>query len=279
VADRQTADEGFHEIQLSGKQIVFLFMATTVVSVVIFLCGVLVGRGVQIQRAAETEHAASDPTAAAPAGAPAEAAAEPGAEALTYPQRLEGDQPVAEQLAPPAAPQPAPPAEPAAAVPADEGWVLQITALRDRDAAEALVKRLRSNGLHAIEGPLHVDDTFFDGDPLITYLSDDEGKVYSINTGALSFNFNTLEIRARPGPRLGDPVVVEMVPETRYVTVLNEGRTGGRISRLEAELERVRKDVAGLLDERQGKKWDEWIGRIRTQWIPPMPPERGTTPR
>ena len=37
-------DEGFHEIQLNGKQVVFLFMVATVVSVVIFLCGVLVGR-------------------------------------------------------------------------------------------------------------------------------------------------------------------------------------------------------------------------------------------
>jgi hypothetical protein len=36
------SEDGFHEIQLSGKQLVFLFMATTVVSVVIFLCGVLV---------------------------------------------------------------------------------------------------------------------------------------------------------------------------------------------------------------------------------------------
>ena len=33
----KTADDGFHEIQLSGKQLVFLFMATTVVSVV-FSC-------------------------------------------------------------------------------------------------------------------------------------------------------------------------------------------------------------------------------------------------
>jgi len=41
------ADDHFHEIQLSGKQLVFLFMAATVVSVVIFLCGVLVGRGVR----------------------------------------------------------------------------------------------------------------------------------------------------------------------------------------------------------------------------------------
>lgn len=40
-------DDGFHEIQLNGKQLVFVFMAATLLSVVIFLCGVLVGRGVQ----------------------------------------------------------------------------------------------------------------------------------------------------------------------------------------------------------------------------------------
>ena len=40
-------DDGFHEIQLNGKQLVFLGMATTLVSVVVFLCGVLVGRGVK----------------------------------------------------------------------------------------------------------------------------------------------------------------------------------------------------------------------------------------
>ncbi len=45
-----THDDGFHEIQLNGKQLVFLFMAATVVSVVIFLCGVLVGRGVRAER-------------------------------------------------------------------------------------------------------------------------------------------------------------------------------------------------------------------------------------
>ena len=43
----EAGDDGFHEIQLNGKQLVFLGMATTLVSVVIFLCGVLVGRGVK----------------------------------------------------------------------------------------------------------------------------------------------------------------------------------------------------------------------------------------
>ena len=56
---RRTSNEGFREIHLSGKQLVFLFIATTLVSVVIFLCGVLVGRGVRAQlatRSAFTEN-------------------------------------------------------------------------------------------------------------------------------------------------------------------------------------------------------------------------------
>ncbi len=45
------ADDGFHEIQLSGKQLVFLFMAGATLAVMIFLCGVQVGRGVKSDRA------------------------------------------------------------------------------------------------------------------------------------------------------------------------------------------------------------------------------------
>ena len=72
------ADDGLHEIQLNGKQLVFLFMASTVVAVVIFLCGVMVGRGVRTQRPAleAAVEAASDPTSVvAPAVEPAPAAA------------------------------------------------------------------------------------------------------------------------------------------------------------------------------------------------------------
>jgi cell division septation protein DedD len=61
------ADEAFHEIHLNGKQLVFMFMATTVVAVVIFLSGVMVGRGVPPRRAAgdvtaTATGAAVDPT-------------------------------------------------------------------------------------------------------------------------------------------------------------------------------------------------------------------------
>src|SRR5215831_7525382 len=104
------ADEGLHEIQLNGKQLVFLFMASTVVAVVIFLCGVMVGRGVPAQRPAEaietSVDAAGDPTALVTATPTAPAAAATSttssntpvasSEILSYPERLEGHAPAEE---------------------------------------------------------------------------------------------------------------------------------------------------------------------------------------
>ena len=52
-------DQEYREIQLSGKQIVFLFMSLVVVAVVIFLLGVSVGRGVRSPGAAETAQGAA----------------------------------------------------------------------------------------------------------------------------------------------------------------------------------------------------------------------------
>src|SRR5439155_7505072 len=77
IVASQIQDDGFHEIQLNGKQLVFLFMAVTVVSVVIFLCGVLVGRGVRFERA--TAEAGAGPVADAPIPQPSGQAAAPAA--------------------------------------------------------------------------------------------------------------------------------------------------------------------------------------------------------
>jgi cell division septation protein DedD len=111
----ETPDDGFHEIQLNGKQLVFLFMAATVVSVVIFLCGVLVGRDVKAERAASNNDSnvaaiepapqPTPPPAAAPAGSdPTTAAPPPTVDDLSYFNRLEKQAPTVEELkAPPAA--------------------------------------------------------------------------------------------------------------------------------------------------------------------------------
>lgn len=115
-------DEGFREIQLNGKQLIFLFMAVTVVLVVTFLFGVLVGRGVR-EGAGTTQIASGDVTPdadVAPAadnlappaagGASPQAPAAPPAEELSYAERLLRDAPPEETLKPtpsePAAPAP-----------------------------------------------------------------------------------------------------------------------------------------------------------------------------
>lgn len=94
-------DDGFHEIQLSGKQLVFLFMATTVVSVVIFLCGVLVGRGVRGEplraEGAAPPISTGGPGATANPTAPPPLIGDAGAD-LSYTKRLGGDAPVDEKI-------------------------------------------------------------------------------------------------------------------------------------------------------------------------------------
>jgi cell division septation protein DedD len=101
------ADDGFQEIQLTGKQVVFLFMATTVIAAGIFLSGVLVGRGVRAERATAGGQAAllSAPqevpdgtTAPAPAAQADPAPAPPPTDELSYYQRLQGESAPAETL-------------------------------------------------------------------------------------------------------------------------------------------------------------------------------------
>jgi DedD protein len=173
----RSAEEGFHEIQLSGKQLVFLFMATTVVAVVIFLCGVLVGRGVRAERAAASEASAADTVGVPPAPADSAAPAGASAEDLSYHRRLQGDAAsgagsVADDRLkprdtdPPTPAETAPPALPATsqnrgdgerAAQNETGWVVQIAALRDRSAADAVIRRLAGKGYPAFLVPPAAD--------------------------------------------------------------------------------------------------------------------------
>ena len=179
-----TQDDGFHEIQLNLKQLVFLFMAATVVSVVIFLLGVLVGRGVLTSRGPvdAADQVAADAGAAPPPAGGAATSTTPSTagEKLTYANRLNATQPAPEQLKPaeppptvresppPAAaiPAPAPPAAaPATAAPAPTsapanrpavpaepagpGYAIQVAALAKLQEAEAIASRLKSKGYEA----------------------------------------------------------------------------------------------------------------------------------
>ena len=161
-------DEGLHEIQLNGKQLVFLFMTATVVAVVIFLCGVLVGRGVPPQPSGTVLAAeGGDPTTpddaradalpdttATPATGASGSASASSRLGLSYPERLEEPEPVSEEV-----PEGAGVREPfattaAARVPppaagAGSGFVVQVAAVRQKSEADAIRGRLSSKGYPA----------------------------------------------------------------------------------------------------------------------------------
>lgn len=164
-----TAEDGFHEIQLSGKQLVFLFMATTVASVVIFLCGVLVGRGVGAEARSDAPIGAVDEGVKSPDAVPESLPPTPAdaEKDLSYQERLTAEtirkeepkpqpEPEPQQPAPAAKPEaaqaPPPPAAAAAGVPTSPRpgtWYLQVTALRSQSAAADLVRQLAAKGYPA----------------------------------------------------------------------------------------------------------------------------------
>ena len=190
-----TAEDGFHEIQLSGKQLVFLFIVTTTVIVVVFLCGVKVGRGARAAQGDDPEPSALAATASPdpqpapqaveprPTDPPPTAAEEP--DKLTYSEALKGkatDVPLKPEAdvkaapAPAAEPKPkavAPAPAPAAPAPADTpgiptagrpgAWAIQVIATRDRNMATSIVKRLGGKGYPAflVNPPAGKDPGFY----------------------------------------------------------------------------------------------------------------------
>lgn len=175
-----THDDSFREIQLSGKQVVFYFMAAVVFLVVVFLMGVQVGRGVLSQRglpdvAADASGVGGETEPAPPPAAATQGQSAPltANEKLSYAERLASSEPAAESLKKPAetplptpksdrspavavaregAPQPSssatrPPA--ATTEPSGPGFSIQVAALQKRDEADTIVRRLASKGYPA----------------------------------------------------------------------------------------------------------------------------------
>jgi cell division protein FtsN len=162
------ADEGFREIQLNGKQLVFLFMAAVVFSVVIFLSGVMVGRGVRPPDTVVSAAAADipvDPTAPVQSSSAASLETDrppvSTQEALTYAERLEGPTPPPETLKvpalvvePPEPPRESVPEQPARsrdeqqtafAEPVGNGFAVQVGAY-PRSTADSIARRLVGKG-------------------------------------------------------------------------------------------------------------------------------------
>jgi cell division protein FtsN len=159
------SDDQYREFHLAGKQLVFLFMSATVVAVVIFLCGVMVGRGVPTARPADPVEfsaatVADDPSETGqpqdtplPESTALAAIDEPAfSERLVsppaVPETLEPLDPPVREAAPPPPPTPPPAPVVRASAPAPKSrskrqWTVQVMSFNKRDAAETLSGKLR----------------------------------------------------------------------------------------------------------------------------------------
>jgi DedD protein len=177
------SDQGFHEVQLSGKQLVFLFMSAVVLMVVVFLLGVNVGRGVRSAMGDAEVSAQADPAAAAPTDTDAAVAtptpAKPAQPELSYHDMLLAATPAADkgnaaEKAPPAPVNEAPPpvnevpppaptptpvatqAQPPAAKPSTSNrseWFVQTGAYSTQAVADGQVAKLKQLNVPAFVVP------------------------------------------------------------------------------------------------------------------------------
>ncbi|MEO8480955.1 MAG: SPOR domain-containing protein [Acidobacteriota bacterium] len=194
------ANPNIREIQVSAKQLVFLFMASVVLAVAVFLLGVSVGRGVRDKTGGAptpmTESAANA-TPSAPLGPVPPPTEMPP---LKYPELSKGDgstvggssakaetpqglppsadvpdvsEPAAPVAKEPKAATPAPvvpkpdtakpvakPAELPASPKSGSGWSVQINAFRSRENADKQVAALKTKGYPAFVAPAQTGGLF-----------------------------------------------------------------------------------------------------------------------
>lgn len=163
-------DGAYYEVQLNNKQLVFFFMATLAIAVVVFLCGVMVGRGVRDATLAAAQNdiiASRDPGTARVEPTPVASKAN-----LDYPERLESEE-ERNTLEPPKSVRsespetisqggargreskaPAPPKPRVSTLGSSEGaFTVQVVALKTEDAALSLLDRLKQKNYRAyLEG-------------------------------------------------------------------------------------------------------------------------------
>tara|TARA_B100000749_G_scaffold279661_1_gene273144 strand:+ start:126922 stop:128427 length:1506 start_codon:yes stop_codon:yes gene_type:complete len=102
-----------------------------------------------------------------------------------------------------------------------------------------LVNELRRTGVKKIEGQVIVDDSLFDSvrfDPSRTQQR--VNRAYDAPVGAMSFNWNSVNVYIRPGSSKGKPASVYIDPENEYYELVNNVTTSGGAS-ASVQLKRV----------------------------------------
>jgi DedD protein len=285
------ADERPRGVHLSDKQLVFLFMSATGIAVVVFLCGVLVGRGVRTARGPLTDAGSiaasqvvgdSSPVETPAAdGVPRQGTntqAATGTEPYTYPDRL-GKHPPAEKLKVPqptqetaareAVPPPEVPAEPVAkpkdAAPA--GGTLVRRAAAVPGAAGSPPKSIPATALNAPSKPNAKPEFKPEVKPQASRPSSTPAAsavappVASNPTVAPSPSDYTVQVAAVKSREEADSRVTRLKSKgyDAYVSVAGKSRPG--VFRVRVGAFKEKRDAEALAQRLAHEGYDPWVTR------------------
>ncbi|MBU1431222.1 D-alanyl-D-alanine carboxypeptidase/D-alanyl-D-alanine-endopeptidase [Myxococcota bacterium] len=93
-----------------------------------------------------------------------------------------------------------------------------------------LVDEAREGGLKRVKGDLIIDESFFGPKHLAPGFEEkpNDDAAYRAATGAVSFNFNSIVLRIKPGAAVGDPPVVRLGDGAQHIELINRAETSAK---------------------------------------------------
>lgn len=122
----------------------------------------------------------------------------------------------------------------------------------------SIVNELKRSGIRKINGKIYVDDYMFDDDRYsVGRQSRRVDRAYDAPVGALSFNWNSVNIFVRPAKEVGDAARVFLDPENEYVKLVNRCKTARKTNiQVDRETKNGRDTiiVSGTIDVNEKEK-------------------------
>lgn len=122
----------------------------------------------------------------------------------------------------------------------------------------SIVNELKRSGLRKINGKIYVDDYSFDDDRYsVGRQTRRVDRAYDAPVGALSFNWNSVNIFVRPDKEVGESARVFLDPENEYVQLVNRCKTARKTN---IQIDRETKNgkdtiiVSGTIDVNENEK-------------------------
>jgi D-alanyl-D-alanine carboxypeptidase/D-alanyl-D-alanine-endopeptidase (penicillin-binding protein 4) len=106
-------------------------------------------------------------------------------------------------------------------------------------AINDLADRIAAAGVKHVKGDLVGDESYFNGSPLGSgWEWEDLTWSYGAQVSALSVNDNAIDLTAKPGEKVGAPVVITSGPPATFMTISNRATTSARGSKSDLQIYR-----------------------------------------